>query len=238
MATNDSGDEPRHASKLYDVARCLEALYGPRVWRSSGDAIDELVATILSQHTSDVNTDRAFTSLKARFADWQDVVAAPSDEVADAIRSGGLANVKAPRIQAVLKSVHARYGSFALEHLASCTVEEARAELEELRGVGPKTASCVLLFSLGMPAMPVDTHVHRVSRRLGLIGATESAEDAHESLERLLGENRDDVYAFHLNLIAHGRGVCVARRPRCERCALTECCDYYANDANGKLPSD
>jgi len=218
-----------NSSRIREIARRLDELYGARVWRSSGAAIDELIATILSQHTSDVNTERAFASLKAQFPDWQAVIDAPTDDVAVVIRSGGLANLKAPRIQAALASILARYGSFELGHLATRTVSEARAELQELRGVGPKTASCVLLFSLGMPAMPVDTHVHRVSRRLGLIDATTSADQSHAILEQLLGENRDDVYAFHLNMIAHGRSVCVARRPRCGRCGLAECCNYYVS---------
>jgi endonuclease-3 len=224
--------------KLKALARLLDSIYGPRHWRSSGDAVDELVATILSQHTSDVNTERAFSSLKARFPSWHDVMAAPVEEVADAIRCGGLANVKAPRIQAVLASILHRYGTFDLRQLASKSVSEARAELTELPGVGPKTASCVLLFSLGLPAMPVDTHVHRVARRLGLIGATVSAEAAHEELERQLGENLADVYAFHTNAIAHGRAVCRARGPRCERCEVTEHCDFYANHGLDRAASD
>jgi endonuclease-3 len=230
MAIAGGETEPCPTSKMREVARRLEERYGPRPWRSSGDTIVELIATILSQHTSDANTARAFASLRSRFPMWRDVIVAPTDEVADAIRSGGLANIKAPRIQAVLRSILARYGSFDLSHLSQRSLAEARAELQALRGVGPKTASCVLLFSLGMPALPVDTHVHRVSRRLGLIGPTTKAEEAHEMLERQLGENRDAVYAFHMNVIAHGRDVCLARRPRCERCALVECCDYYAND--------
>jgi endonuclease-3 len=162
------------------------------------------------------------------------VIDAPTAAVADAIRSGGLANLKAPRIQAVLVAVRERIGALDLSGLADLSVAEARAELVALKGVGPKTASCVLLFSLGLPAMPVDTHVHRVSRRLGLIAAADSAESAHEQLECNLGGNRDEVYAFHMNMIAHGRTLCLARRPRCERCILTECCDYYNHRGDWK----
>jgi endonuclease III len=215
------------AGKIRDVATLLDQHYGPRQWHAHGDPIDELVATILSQHTSDLNTERAFASLRARFPTWEAVIDAPTAAVADAIRSGGLANLKAPRIQAVLGLVRERFGGFDLSPLGAMTVTAARAELVRLKGVGPKTASCVLLFSLGMPAMPVDTHVHRVSQRLGLIAAATSAEAAHELLERALGENVNEVYAFHINLIAHGRTVCLARRPRCERCVLTGCCDYF-----------
>jgi endonuclease III len=219
---------------IREVAARLDENHGPRRWQSGGDPIDELIGTILSQHTSDTNTARAFAALRERFPTWQDVIEASTAAVADAIRSGGLANLKAPRIQAVLVAVRERFGALDLSPLAEMSVADARAELVALTGVGPKTASCVLLFSLGLPALPVDTHVHRVARRLGLIAAAESAESAHELLERDLGENRDRVYAFHMNMIAHGRTVCLARRPRCERCALTECCDYYNHRGDWK----
>ncbi len=215
-------------ARVREVARRLDVEHGPRVWRQHQPPIDELVATILSQHTSDQNTERAFQSLRERFPTWEEVVAAPTAAVAAAIRCGGLANQKAPRIQAVLRQLGARNGDADIEHLTTRPLSEARSWLEALPGVGPKTASCVLLFSLGMPAMPVDTHVHRVSRRLGLIGPTVGAEAAHPLLEAALGGNRDDVYAFHLNLIAHGRTVCTARRAFCERCPLVDCCDYAA----------
>ncbi|MGI8477530.1 MAG: endonuclease III domain-containing protein [Thermomicrobiales bacterium] len=210
------------------VAAALRDEYGDRPWRRHLAPIDELVATILSQHTSDGNTERAFRSLKAGFPEWADVIAAPTAEVAGAIRTGGLANIKAPRIQNVLREVRARFGSFDLGALAESTVAHGRAQLTALHGVGPKTASCVLLFSLGLPAMPVDTHVHRVTRRLGVIGPKVDAEAAHPILESLIGENRDDVYALHMHLIRHGRTVCQARTPACDRCVLTEHCDYYA----------
>jgi endonuclease-3 len=225
---------PTRSCSIQEIATRLVGHYGPRRWQSDGDPVDELVGTILSQHTSDTNTARAFGSLRERFPTWQDVIDAPTAAVADAIRSGGLANLKAPRIQAVLVAVRQRFGALDLSSLAEMSVADARAELVALKGVGPKTASCVLLFSLGLPAMPVDTHVHRVARRLGLIGASERAEAAHELLERDLGENRDEVYAFHMNMIAHGRTVCLARRPRCERCVLTECCDYYNHRGDWK----
>jgi endonuclease III len=228
---NDSG-------KIREVAALLDQSYGPRQWNSHGNPIDELVATILSQHTSDLNTERAFAALRAQFPTWEAVIDAPTEAVAEAIRSGGLANLKAPRIQAVLVSVRERFGGFDLSPLGAMTVTSARAELVRLKGVGPKTASCVLLFGLGMPAMPVDTHVHRVSRRVGLIAATESAEAAHELLECALGENVNEVYAFHINLIAHGRTVCLARRPRCERCNLTGCCDYFNHRGHWQQTAD
>ena len=217
------------AERVDEVAILLDRAYGPRRWRRHHPPLDELVLTILSQHTSDTNTERAFSSLRARFPTWDAVRAGPTAEVADAIRSGGLAALKAPRIQAVLAAVHAERGAFDLDHLASLPLPEAKRWLTNLRGVGPKTAACVLLFSLGRPALPVDTHVHRVARRLGLIGSDVRADAAHGILEAALGPDRERVYAFHVNMIEHGRRVCTARRPFCERCVLTECCDYYAN---------
>jgi endonuclease-3 len=157
--------------------------------------------------------------------------------VADAIRSGGLAAQKAPRIQAVLDAVLAERGSFDLDHLTTLPLPEAKRWLTDLHGVGPKTAACVLLFSLGRPALPVDTHVHRVARRLGLIRPAVGAAPAHAILEDMLGADRERVYAFHVTMIAHGRAVCTARRPFCERCVLTECCDYYADAIAASPPT-
>ena len=216
----------RKSQHTRDIADLLEQTYGPRPWRRHLPPVDELIVTILSQHTSDINTDRAFASLRSRFPTWHDVIVAPIGEVIDAIRTGGLANQKAPRIQNVLSSILDEYGSFDLDRLADLSVPEARALLTSIHGVGPKTASCVLLFSLGMPAMPVDTHVHRVARRIGLIDDRLSADQAHPVLESQLAGDRDRTYAFHMHVIGHGRTVCTARRPFCERCALASRCDY------------
>jgi len=209
-----------------DVLVALEAVYGRVDRRIHRGPVDELVATVLSQHTSDVNTARAFASLKAAFPTWDAVVVAPTVDVEDAIRCGGLANQKAPRIQAILTEVERTYGDFSLHDLRDRPVSSARAALTRMHGVGPKTASCVLLFSMGMPALPVDTHVHRVSRRLGLIPDRLSAEAAHEALEAQLPKDADDVYSFHMLMIRHGREVCVARQPRCARCGLVGICEY------------
>lgn len=212
--------------------------HGHRTWHSHNEPLDELIATVLSQHTSDINTERAFASLKQAFPDWEAVRTAPTAEVADVIRSGGLAGIKAPRIRAILDAIVMERGSYDLDHLNTMSLAEAQRWLVGLPGVGPKTAACVLLFSLGRPALPVDTHVHRVSRRLGLIGAHVSAEAAHTILEAGLGDDRDRVYDFHLTMIAHGRTVCTARRPYCERCSLTEHCDYFISDKyTGTRPS-
>jgi endonuclease-3 len=186
--------------------------------------VSELVLTILSQNTSDVNSGRAFQQLMATFGTWEAIASAPVDVVAGAIRSGGLAGIKAPRIQNSLRAIRAARGEYSLDFLAALPLEEARAWLTNLDGVGPKTAACVLLFSLGMPAMPVDTHVHRVSRRLGLVSRRASPPKAQEILEAMLPP--EDIYPFHLQLIAHGRRVCKAQRPRCDDCPLVAWCDY------------
>lgn len=184
--------------------------------------IDELVMTILSQHTSDLNTERAFASLRSAFPTWDAVIAASDSQVADAIRGGGLADLKAPRIRRALLDIRERIGSFDLAFLADLPVVEARAWLMGLNGVGPKTASCVLLFSLDRPAMPVDTHVHRVTLRLGLIPDRTTAERAHELLEAIVPDG--ETYAAHMLFIRHGRETCLARRPRCAACVLVQCC--------------
>ncbi len=210
---------PEHVSRILDA---LESCYGTPHRSVPATPIDELVLTILSQHTSDSNTERAFRSLRSRFPTWEWVIDARTSDVADAIRSGGLANLKAPRIQQALRDVYKRVGSFDLAFLADRSVEEARDWLTSLHGVGPKTASCVLLFSLDVPALPVDTHVHRVSLRLGLIPPRTSADRAHGLLEALVPDER--TYDAHMLLIHHGRETCVARRPRCSACVLVQWC--------------
>ncbi len=183
-----------------------------------------MIATVLSQHTSDINTARAFGSLRSCFPHWSLVATAPVHEVVAAIRCGGLANIKAPRIQEILSAVHGRQGGYDLPSLRVLSLGDARRWLESLPGVGPKTASCVLLFSLGRPAMPVDTHVHRVSRRLAIVGDAASPVETQHTLEFLIGPRRDAIYTLHMNLIRHGREVCRARTPRCAACALSSIC--------------
>jgi endonuclease-3 len=203
------------------LAHCGE----PR--RSAPQApIDELIATVLSQHTSDINTDRAFASLKRAFPRWDDVLDAPVSDIAGAIRSGGLADLKAMRIQSILRAIYEERGSFDLTFLADLSTEDALDWLTSLNGVGPKTAACVLLFSLDRPVIPVDTHVHRVSLRLGLIPPGTSAERAHGLVPR--AKSGSDAYRIHMLLIQHGRTTCIARRPRCERCVLVQCCPSAA----------
>jgi endonuclease III len=200
--------------------------YGPLAPRSNIDPLSELVAVVLSQHTSDVNSERAFESLRARYPDWESVRTAPTADVANAIRSGGLAIIKAVRIQRILNQILEARGELDLGFLADLSLDEGRAFLRALDGVGPKSAACVLLFSLNKPAMPVDTHVHRVAGRLGLIPAGTSADAAHEQLERLVPPEL--VYAFHVHLIRHGRVTCKAPRPRCAQCPVIALCPYPA----------
>jgi endonuclease III len=200
----------------------LRSVYGQPARHARQQPIDELIQTILSQHTSDINTERAFASLKARFPAWEAVIDAPVGDLADSIRSGGLADIKAPRIQQVLVEVRERTGGFDLSFLADMPLDTAMDWLTSLPGVGPKTAACVLLFSVGTAAMPVDTHVHRVALRLGMIPPGTTAEKAQALLETQIEPK--DRYDAHMLMIRHGRETCIARRPRCERCVLNDCC--------------
>ena len=190
-----------------------------------GDPLDVLIATVLSQNTSDVNSHRAFAQLKAKFPSWAEALAARPSQLASAIRRGGLAEVKARRIKQILREIEDDRGKLDLSFLGRKPVREARQYLTALPGVGPKTAACVLLFSLKRPAFPVDTHVLRVSKRLGLIPTNTTMERAHELYEMMLEEwMARDMLALHLGLVDHGRRICIARRPRCEVCSLFDLC--------------
>ena len=184
--------------------------------------LDELVLTVLSQHTSDTNRDRAYADLRRRLHTWDDVADAPLPVIARAVRRGGLGPTKAVRIRAILRALR-RGGTplddRALTRMRSRTLWDL---LVSLPGVGPKTAACVLLFSLGRPYFPVDTHVHRVARRLGLVDARADAVATQEALQATVP--RPDMYEVHMNLIRHGRAVCVALRPRCSECVLADLC--------------
>ena len=210
------------------VLRSLRTYYGKPRPRPRNDPLAELVQTILSQNTSDVNTDRAFACLMSTFGSWEAVLAAPISRIADAIRTGGLARVKAPRIKKVLQTIWQQRGELSLDFLNALDTEEARRYLTELDGVGPKTAACVLLFACGKPAIPVDTHVHRVSRRLGLIGPRTSAAQAHRELEAAFQPS--DLYDAHMLLVRHGREICKALRPRCPSCPLSDFCPRVGVD--------
>lgn len=187
--------------------------------------MDELVSCILSQHTSDINSGRAFGRLKQRYPTWQAVAAAPVNELADVIRCGGLADSKAPRIQSVLREIQAEHGKYSLDCLNTMSDRDAREYLMSLHGVGPKTAAIVLCFALDRPVMPVDTHIFRVSWRLGLIDRKIGEAKAHDALQSLVSS--DQVFRFHVALITHGRVVCKALRPQCNECMLTDLCAFF-----------
>ena len=203
------------------VRRVLERLreaYGRPVLTPHRAPIDELVLTVLSQSTNDRNRDRAYQRLRALLPSWEQVREAPVAEVEEAIRPGGLSNQKAERIKRILDAV----GEDDLGWLEHAPVPQGRDYLCALPGVGRKTAACVLLFSFGRPDVPVDTHVYRVGRRLGLFRPGASLEEAHDEAERLLG--LEDAYELHLGLLRHGRRTCVARAPRCGECPLLSLC--------------
>lgn len=217
----------RNVARIPEIIARLDVAYGVPEWRPHRDPVAELVLTILSQNTSDANSGRAFVRLMERFPTWDAVVDAPLGELVAAIQPGGLAPTKAPRIQAALRDIKGRAHGFDLSFLADIPPSDARAWLRGIHGVGPKTVACVLLFALGRPAMPVDTHVFRVAMRLALIpararNAMMTAEKAHDLLEAAVPPN--DFYAFHIGLIKHGRRTCTAQRPRCPECVLNDLC--------------
>ena len=213
------------------VEATLTSAYGARVWRAenySDDLVGALVATVLSQNTSDLNSGRAYLSLKAAFpGGWDDVRTASVSAVAAAIRSGGMANLKAPRIQAILQDIYDTTGQTSLDQIRGWDDAKINAYLRGFHGVGAKTAACVLMFNLGRPVLAVDTHVHRVSRRLGLIPAKATADQSHDLLQALL--SNDQVYSFHVHMIEHGRRVCHAQKPACGVCPLKADCDFYGH---------
>lgn len=213
------------AQRALEIYAVLLDYYGMPNWDDPMPPLDELICTILSQNTNDRNRDMAYRGLRARFDSWEAVRDAPLDEVIAAIRPAGLANQKGARIQEVLRQITAERGSLDLDFLHALSAEGARAWLMRFKGVGPKTAAIVLQFSLGKPAFPVDTHVHRVTGRLGLRPAGMSAEQAHAYFERLFPP---EIYGpAHINIIRLGRQICVARVPRCEICPVNRLCDYY-----------
>jgi endonuclease-3 len=223
VTTPSGGWEPPPRRRFRTIHDRLAKVFGPLRPPRAVDPLDELILTVLSQHTSDLNAERAFADLRAAYPDgWSEVVVAPTSEVADAIRSGGLANSKAPRIQAILEEVRSREGGFDLSGLGGLTDADARAYLTTLPGVGPKTAAVVLSFALGRDTIPVDTHVHRVTRRLGLVPPKASAERA----DRLLHDAVPDGLRtpLHVAFIRLGREICKAPVPRCAQCPLKDLC--------------
>lgn len=216
------------AKKVCDI---LIRYYGKAVSSRKLPPLDELVMTILSQHTSDVNMFRSFESLKERYATWEEVLEAPQDELAIIIKSSGMYNLKAKRIQATLREIHNRVGKLDLTLLETMELDEAKKWLTSLHGVGPKTAAIVLLFSFERPVLPVDTHVWRVTKRLGLIEQKVSREKAHVLLEQIMPSSC--IPSLNKNLVRHGREVCRAQNPKCDDCFFRHLCQYYtrSNDA-------
>jgi len=211
--------------RLKRAADVLDDFYGRPVLTPRLPPVDELVFTVLSQNTADVNTERTFAALREAFPDWSAVRDAPVQRIEATIALGGLAHTKAPRIKRILEALSGRTGAPDLGELDGMSDEEAQAYLVALPGVGPKTAACVLLFALARPVMPVDTHVHRVARRLGVIDGRVSAEQAHPLLTELAGpDDAGQIYAVHVGFVRHGRRICHARRPACAECPLAPMC--------------
>ena len=220
-----SAVDPLQAKAEFVFER-LNEFFGKPLWRGGEEPVDELIWTILSANTNDVNSGRAFRQLKATFGDdWEAVRTAPLDQIKQAIRTAGMYNQKAPRIVETLTRIKEMEGDYKLDHLAAMEVPEALAYLTALPGVGHKTASIVLLFCFNRGSFPVDTHIQRISQRLGISGRRDSPEKIKGIWERLLPA--ESYYPLHLNLIRHGREICGALRPKCEICPLQQICDYY-----------
>jgi len=214
----------RLKAKAKRIDAALTRLYGRKELILDEDPLDTLIETILSQNTTDLNSHKAFRALKKAYPRWEDLRGEDPAKVARLIRSGGLADIKAARILNALDLIFRERGNLDLSFLRNMTKDEVEAWLSRIKGVGPKTRGIVMLFSLGMPAFPVDTHIHRVSRRLGLIGPRVTREAAQEELAKLVPP--DSFYNFHINLIEHGRAICRARKPMCDVCELRKICDY------------
>lgn len=213
------------AGKLARIASILRKTYGARQPQRRWDnPLDSLIHTLLSQNTTAANCERAYTHMRQRFQTWEAVAEAPLKDLITAIRSGGLANIKAVRIKALLEEIWKMQGHFDLSFLRDLSDEEVRAYLGRFKGIGSKTVACVLLFNLGRPAFPVDTHVFRVCRRLGLLDSQPSPEKAQEYLESQVRPR--DCHALHVHLVEHGRAVCKAHHPACDKCSLSALCAH------------
>jgi endonuclease-3 len=223
MPRAEKGWNPPPPRRLRQILERLRRQYGRPSTRVHGAPIDELVLTVLSQNTNDRNRDVAYERLRERFPSWETVRDAPVEEIEEAIRPGGLAVTKAPRIQAILHAI-SESGSMGLSWLAEGPLDEARDYLCELPGVGRKTAACVLLFAYGRHDVPVDTHVHRVGTRLGLFREGASLDECHDEMLRLSA--RADPVEAHVALIRHGRRTCHARKPHCDACPLLSICPH------------
>jgi endonuclease III len=231
------------AERAMEMYRLLGEEYGIRRWERRREPMHELISTILSHRTTGANEKQAYTQLRERYGSWEQIRDAPVEGIAEAIAPSNYPEAKAPRIKAVLARIIAERGEANIDFLADLTVEEGLAWLQSLPGVGPKTATLVLLFCFAKPVLPVDTHVHRVSGRVGLlahgadakgvIGRNANAEQAHDLLLRLLPHDAEVLWNFHHNTLRHGQRVCVWGTPRCERCVLRQLCDYYQTQRAG-----
>jgi len=217
---------------IADMLTTLESTHGKSRYIPRFDPMDELISCILSQHTTDAHSFPAFTQLRERYPTWQDVANAPTAEVASTVRLAGLSNQKAKNIIGSLQKINEQFGVFSLDELRTWPTDEAMAWLQTLPGVGPKTASIVLCFAMGRETIPVDTHVFRVSWRLGLIKEEIGEVKAHGVLMKLVP--RELAFPFHTLLIQHGRTVCRAPLPVCEKCGLAERCAWLKSDGPGK----
>jgi len=217
-----AGKIDKARTRIRRIIEFLEQEYGiPRRSRRR-DPLESLIVTILSQNTNDINRDKAYQGLRKRFPSWQEIHDASEEEIAEAIRTGGLANIKSKRIQEILASIKEEHGDFDLSFLRNLPPEEAEEALLSYKGVGLKTAKIVLLFTLGKHVFPVDTHIHRLSKRLGFVPEKATREHTHQIMGQLVPPRK--MYPFHLNLIAHGRRICTARNPHCPDCILTRLC--------------
>lgn len=213
-----------HTQRLVAIRHRLLNVYGQPEWRNPLPLVDEMVSTFLSQNTNDTNRDKAFFALKDHFLNWEAVRDADLTELMDVIRIAGLANQKGPNIQNALRIITEQEGRIALEFLQEMSIDQAKNWLTNLKGVGPKTAAIVLLFSLGMPAFPVDTHIYRVTGRIGLRPMSMNVEKVHIYLETI--SPPESYYDLHLNLIRLGRETCQARKPMCWQCPVVDLCCF------------
>jgi endonuclease-3 len=215
----------KHRTKIRLLQQWLDKEYGSPKWEPGYDPLTELIFTVLSQHTSDTNRDKAFANLRMKFPDWELVRDAPIKSIESAIQTAGLGRIKSARIQSILRTITERYKTLNLDFLKDLSTDTEKQILLSLDGIGPKTAACVLLFSLQRPVFPVDTHIFRVTKRIGLIPQTANPDTAHQILQELVPDKL--MYPFHINLIQHGRKVCKAGKPLCEICGINSYCNYY-----------
>lgn len=209
---------------MREIHRRLRRAYGPRAWNCWGNGVSVLVGTILSQNTSNANSSAGYRQLRRKFKTWNQVLSAPVHEIERHIRVSGLSRIKAPRIQAILRQIKTERGKIDLQFLAEMNDQEAYDYLMRFAGIGPKTANCVLIFAFGKPVFPVDTHIHRIAIRLGMIPQKATADQAHKLLKPMIPPG--DRYSMHVLLIAHGRKTCRAINPHCGRCELLDLCPF------------